>query len=185
MNKQSIMFDSEITAKSVAELIYDINQLNPFNEDTTPIELTIYFTTTGGVVSHGFIIVDYLLRMAKAGNIINFIVTDVCYSTGLFILAGLQNAAIEHNCQNNVKFKFFKYARGLFHEISVSLHTREDKPQIKEAMVELSQRSEIALKLFKKYMSKQEISSFKNGGDVYFDYIKLSKIFNGEIINII
>ena len=185
MQKKTLIFDSEVNGKSVTDLIYDIDLANPFHEEHLPTEFTIYFTTVGGVVSHGYLIVDYLIRLVKAGHKIHFVVTDVCFSTGLLVLVGLYQKSHREKCQSNVNFSFFKYSKGLFHETAVTLHTREDKSQIPVMVSEMAERESESLKFFRKHMTKAEIATFKAGGDVLFDHTALCKIFNGKLIEIL
>lgn len=170
------VFDEDIKNQSVIDFIDNL-QATPADLQ----ELTIYFCTNGGIVYGAFVMADFIIKLAESGVKVNIIVLEYCYSSGLFFLMHLFKAK-QKNVNLLLNFSFLTRSYGLFHEIEVSLSTRNDKPMFATYMEDLKDRNETALKFFKKYMTKDDISNFRKGGYVYFDSEKLCKIFGGTKI---
>lgn len=180
MARKVFVFDDEIKPSTISELIYSIDDSNIVNSDNPAILL--YFSTNGGVVSAAHILTDYLTRIVNEGVVIDLIVTDACHSSGLFFLASLMEST--KKCKGCVNYSFFKYSESIFHEIALHLHTRDDNKNLDSYLIEIKERRAAAIAFFKKHITKDEISTFNNGGDVFFKADRLSKIFNGKVINI-
>lgn len=178
-------FDSEISQESISQAITDIEnnlcKINTSAEDSC--DLRLYFNTEGGSVCAAFVFAEFLVRLGLAGINVEITITEICHSSGLLFLLYMKEAC--QKCQCNVKLRIFKYTYAIFHKVGLSLHTTENAVIFDRILEQTSERQNLLLKRFKKYMTPDEIKSFNKGEDTCFFYERLSEIFNAQIVEII
>ncbi len=181
MARKVFVFDDELKASTVSELIYSIDDSGIMSTEEPTI--LIYFSTNGGTVSSAYMLSNYLLRQVSDGAKIEIIITDAIHSSGLFFMMDLNDGS--KKCKGCVNVSFFQYSEAILHEVALTLHSRNDNKHMDTYLTEIADRRTKVLSKFKSFLTRDEISSFKQGGDVVLKTDRLSKIFNAKIIDIL
>lgn len=178
---RTFIYDKKLDSENISLFIEDL-ELSGLYGSQEP-RCMIYMSTEGGYVSAAYILARKIIEMVESGIYVEIIITDYCHSAGLLFLMELKK--YNDICKRCVKLSFFKFSKGILHEVGVSLHTREDYPVVKTIISEMEERKLELLNFFKKNLTVGEISSFKAGGDITLNCDRMAKIFNGQIIDIL
>lgn len=166
---KNFIFDNEVNQETVYSLIEAMDNFLADNQ-RDDVEVNIYFSTPGGYMYTGEILIDYLNNYPLE---LTLTLTNECCSCGIFI-AG----------KTSRNLKILPHTWGMIHMPSIPLGTREQKvsgtTDYFYKTIYVPEMKKQTLKFYEELgLTDKELKIIKEGKDFYLSNEKLSSILIG------
>lgn len=155
-----IIFETEINSKNIELLINGCQEIMGRNN-----QFQIYFSSSGGDVAAGNILIDFL--NAHPDNIL--VANEEISSTAFLIF-----------CKAQCRRKIIPGTFAVVHITECEINTREladDNSYANFLLNEIKRQNNNEIDFFRKLgLTKNELNRLKRGKDVYLDYTRLKKM---------